>query len=292
MKKGFTLSELLISLTVVGIIVAILTPVAKRLLPNENILRTKKAFHIANVILNDMLNDENCYPKTKDFEILKDDSGNIISDQIYFKDDGTPRFPGLNNPYKYPNCKGWSGSGDEYDSDGNTRIKFDASEGETNAECRAGRKFIEIFMDKLDCTGQMQILNSSNIPAGDAPEATECYKQFFVCRTKDKMTWSFRNSRAGGLYAYVDVNGPEKPNHRDHGSRAKLPMWDFDYNNGAGGMYYVDIILNTEVNSKRPHDADFYDTFRINFDRKTGKIEIYNESAKDAIYNSSEFNRF
>ena len=263
MKKAFSLSELLVALTVVGVIVGILAPVAKRLLPNDNVMRIKKAHHVASVIINDMLHDENCYPDIS-YKIPKNSEGQYVGF-------GSLNPDGLNNPYKYPNCQGWSAVGDEYNADGSIKTRFEGSGADRYAICRRGLKFITLFMDRVGCR------NTKAVPTTKITgEATsdECYGKFYFCETPDKMVWSFRNPKAGALYAYVDVNGPSKPNRRDSGSRNNLPMWDFKQNN----YYFISKGNGTD------HTADKYDTFRIQF-YYDGSIGINNTSATNAIYN-------
>ena len=263
MKKAFSLSELLVALTVVGVIVGILAPVAKRLLPNDNIMRTKKAYHVASVIINDILNDENCYPDIS-YKIPKNSEGQYVGF-------GSLNPDGLNNPYKYPNCQGWSAVGDEYNADGSIKTRFEGSGEDSYALCRRGLKFITLFMDRVGCR------NTKAVPTTKITgEATsdECYGKFYFCETPDKMVWSFRNPKAGSLFAYVDVNGPSKPNRRDSGSRNNLPMWDFKLDN----YYFISKGDGTD------HTADKYDTFRINFNQN-GTVIIGNKSARNAIYN-------
>ena len=43
LKKGFTLAEVMITLTVIGIITAVIIPVAIHSKPDENIMKFKKA---------------------------------------------------------------------------------------------------------------------------------------------------------------------------------------------------------------------------------------------------------
>ncbi len=46
MKKGFTLAEVMITLTVIGIITAVIIPVANNSKPNENVMKFKKAHNV------------------------------------------------------------------------------------------------------------------------------------------------------------------------------------------------------------------------------------------------------
>lgn len=63
LRKAFTLSELLISLGVIGILTAILMPIFFSLAPDQNTLMAKRAFYTTETVVSDLLNDTQCYPK-------------------------------------------------------------------------------------------------------------------------------------------------------------------------------------------------------------------------------------
>lgn len=60
--KGFTLAEVLITLTVIGVLAAILTPVLQNAVPDPNIALFRKAYNIVVTAVTDMINDEESYP--------------------------------------------------------------------------------------------------------------------------------------------------------------------------------------------------------------------------------------
>ena len=64
MKKfrGFTLSELMVALAVIGILVAIVTPAIFKNRPNKNKMMVKKSFYIVEQVVSTMINDDNMYP--------------------------------------------------------------------------------------------------------------------------------------------------------------------------------------------------------------------------------------
>ena len=64
--KGFTLTELMIALTVIGIIVAVVTPAIMRTRPNKNKMMIKKTFYTTENIISNLINDENVYPDMRD----------------------------------------------------------------------------------------------------------------------------------------------------------------------------------------------------------------------------------
>jgi len=61
-KKGFTLTELMISLTVIGIIIAVVTPAIMRTRPNKNKMMIKKAYYTTENIVSNLINDHRLYP--------------------------------------------------------------------------------------------------------------------------------------------------------------------------------------------------------------------------------------
>lgn len=60
--KGFTLTELMIALAVLGILVAVVTPAIMRARPNKNKMMVKKTFYTAENIISSLINDETLYP--------------------------------------------------------------------------------------------------------------------------------------------------------------------------------------------------------------------------------------
>ena len=60
--KGFTLSEVLIALLVLGIIVASSVPVILKLAPNKNVAMMQKAYYMTTDVVNSLINDSYYYP--------------------------------------------------------------------------------------------------------------------------------------------------------------------------------------------------------------------------------------
>ena len=60
--KGFTLTELMVALAVIGIIVAIVTPAIVRMRPNKNKMMVKKTFYTTEQIVSTLINDQRFYP--------------------------------------------------------------------------------------------------------------------------------------------------------------------------------------------------------------------------------------
>lgn len=65
-SKGFTLAEILIAMTVLGIIVAASVPVILNMRPNKNAIMMKKAYYATETIINGLINDSYYYPETDD----------------------------------------------------------------------------------------------------------------------------------------------------------------------------------------------------------------------------------
>ena len=64
--KGFTLSELMVALAVIGIIVAIVTPAIMKTRPNKNKMMVKKSFYTVEQIVSTLVNDESVYPDMRE----------------------------------------------------------------------------------------------------------------------------------------------------------------------------------------------------------------------------------
>ena len=61
MKKSFTLAEIMIALTIIGIITAILLPVAQNSLPNEKVMKFKKANATLARVINELVTSGEYY---------------------------------------------------------------------------------------------------------------------------------------------------------------------------------------------------------------------------------------
>ncbi len=72
-KKAFTLAEIMIVLSVVGILTAILLPVAFQSAPDENALKFKKANSILGTVIREMVNSDKYY-KDGDLGVKADGS--------------------------------------------------------------------------------------------------------------------------------------------------------------------------------------------------------------------------
>ncbi len=64
--KGFTLTELMVALAVIGIIVAVVTPAIMRTRPNKNKMMIKKAYYTTENIVSNLINDTSLYADMRD----------------------------------------------------------------------------------------------------------------------------------------------------------------------------------------------------------------------------------
>lgn len=64
--KGFTLTELMVAMGVIGILVAVVTPAIMKTRPNKNKMMIKKSFYTAEQIVSTLINDESLYPDMKE----------------------------------------------------------------------------------------------------------------------------------------------------------------------------------------------------------------------------------
>ncbi len=97
MKKGFSLSEVLIALVVLSVLIAIVTPVIKRSGPDPKKVMMKKAYAVAETIVNELINDTMIYPDLVNAPVATDrrwgfDDTNAVTVQgVSYS--GTTKFP-------------------------------------------------------------------------------------------------------------------------------------------------------------------------------------------------------
>ena len=60
-KKGFTLAEVMIVLTVIGLLTAILLPVARQSMPDENLMKFKKAHNTLGTVIRELVTSDKYY---------------------------------------------------------------------------------------------------------------------------------------------------------------------------------------------------------------------------------------
>lgn len=173
--KAFTLTELLIALAVLGLLIAILTPIISNLLPDQNALMAKRAYYAAQTLVSDMLNDEACYPDHTQSDYVDPDTGE--SDRRVGFDDG----------YGYADCVKWGGV---------ENVDTVATEGS------AAGKFVALFRNKLDVNPNF------GEEGGPLFETRDGVRWSIADNDLD----TNKNSEDALLRITVDVNGGENPN--------------------------------------------------------------------------------
>ena len=71
--KGFTLAEVMIVLTVIGVLTAILLPVARQSMPDENLMKFKKAHNTLGTVIRELVTSDKYY-KDGDLGVKPDDT--------------------------------------------------------------------------------------------------------------------------------------------------------------------------------------------------------------------------
>lgn len=98
--KGFTLTELMVAMAVVGILVAVVTPAIMRTRPNKNKMMIKKTFYTTEQIVSTLINDERLYPDMSDFcdghELAEGEDPNTLYCAWGFDYDNAATFEGVN----------------------------------------------------------------------------------------------------------------------------------------------------------------------------------------------------
>ncbi len=179
-KTAFTLSELMIALTVLGILCAILLPAIIKTMPNQNKVMMKRAYYTTSNVVSDMINDPSLYP------ILNKAGTRTVgfdnTDQVTY-------------------------GGKTYGSDSTTGSVEDKY-----------TKFIGLFAAHLNIDGEIEdsCTSSSSIsPPSTTTPVSSGYCRIFT--TPDGILWNLQTnytvtSSSAETTIIVDVNGDKKPN--------------------------------------------------------------------------------
>ena len=79
--KAFTLAEIMIVLTIIGILTAILLPIAFHSAPDENVMKFKKGNNTLGTVIRELVNSDKYYA---DGDLGKMPDGNLVSSATYF----------------------------------------------------------------------------------------------------------------------------------------------------------------------------------------------------------------
>ena len=192
MKKAFTLTELLISMAVIGVVCAILVPIVFNIMPNQNALMAKRAFYTAQSIVSELLNDEACYPdKTK---------GSAGINRAT-----TVRRVGFDDGFGYSGCEKWGGS--------------TATSNTITTEGSPNEKFVRLFANLMNRSSDT--IGSKKEDENNSDKITS-----YNFTTKDGIDWEINVKESGfddwlntaedadpeDSYVYIiaDVNGAAK----------------------------------------------------------------------------------
>lgn len=188
--KGFTLTELMVAMGVIGILVAVVTPAIMKTRPNKNKMMIKKSFYTAEQIVSTLINDERLYPDMKD----------ICDRGVVEGEDPT---------------KVYCAFGFDYDNS----VRY---EGETYA---GNTKFADLFASRLNVKTEDETNHIYYTTDGIKWDLSQTVGAW----TKGQDTpgkFGDQTNAAGVGKITVDVNGDEAPNCRE--SNENCSADDFD----------------------------------------------------------------
>ena len=188
--KGFTLTELMVAMGVIGILVAVVTPAIMKTRPNKNKMMIKKSFYTAEQIVSTLINDERLYPDMKE----------ICDRGVVEGEDPT---------------KVYCAFGFEYDNS----VRY---EGETYA---GNTKFADLFASRLNVKTEDETNHIYYTTDGIKWDLSGTVGAW----TKGQDTpgkFGNQTNAAGVGKITVDVNGDEAPNCRE--SNENCSAYDFD----------------------------------------------------------------
>lgn len=188
--KGFTLTELMVAMGVIGILVAVVTPAIMKTRPNKNKMMIKKSFYTAEQIVSTLINDERLYPDMKE----------ICDRGVVEGEDPT---------------KVYCAFGFDYDNS----VRY---EGETYA---GNTKFADLFASRLNVKTEDETNHIYYTTDGIKWDLSQTVGAW----TKGQDTpgkFGNQTNAAGVGKITVDVNGEEAPNCRE--SNENCSADDFD----------------------------------------------------------------
>lgn len=188
--KGFTLTELMVAMGVIGILVAVVTPAIMKTRPNKNKMMIKKSFYTAEQIVSTLINDERLYPDMKE----------ICDRGVVEGEDPT---------------KVYCAFGFDYDNS----VRY---EGETYA---GNTKFADLFASRLNVKTEDETNHIYYTTDGIKWDLSQTIGAW----TKGQDTpgkFGDQTNAAGVGKITVDVNGDEAPNCRE--SNENCSADDFD----------------------------------------------------------------
>ena len=170
MKKGFTLTELLIALGVIGVLAAVLMPVVHSIIPNQNVMMAKRAFYTVQTAVSDLINDSACYPDKTQAP-------------------GSERRVGFDDGYGYENCL-WG---------------RDLVTSSIETEGEASSKFATLFYEKIGANDDRTEIKGDT----DSIYVSTKDGMRWNLKGHSYALDSHKQLTDGGFYVVVDVNGSE-----------------------------------------------------------------------------------
>lgn len=189
--KGFTLSEIMVALAVIGVLAAVVTPVIVQTKPNKNKMMVKKSFYTTEQIVSSLINDEQLYPD------MRENCDNGVDDT----------------------ADAYCAWGFDYDN----AVKYEGM------EYKGAYKFAGLFKEKLNVA--QDIASSKDESSGpDSSDFYPIFYTTDGIKwdlTSTKSAWTSKQSKVGtfgnqtnaaGIGSIlIDVNGDAAPNCRQNG---------------------------------------------------------------------------
>ncbi len=211
-KTAFTLSELMIALTVLGLLCAALLPAIVRTMPNQNKVMIKRAYYTTANIVSDMINDPNLYPPIDSNGFSKVGFDNM--DEVTY---GGETYGGaITNDGKGAFAKFISLFAAHLNIDGEIEDSCPSSSGGSGSD------------DSYECEDLEDCPPIPSLPGGSSG-----WKYCRLFKTPDGIHWDLRTIHQVETFTTkttigIDVNGNKKPNCMQGDDSCKTRTSNFD----------------------------------------------------------------
>ena len=216
-KLGFTLSEMLIALVIIGALGVVLAPIITRMMPDQNKVMIKRSYYVITNTVKAMIDDDNLYSP-----FGAAGTGN----------ETTPVFK--DRPFANTNAVNYNGK----DFSGTS-------------------KFRGLFMEKIGAKSITNSTYSAKFKSSSASGEVSVSGEGTRGTTKDGIRWTLIDDSTGNVAAYirVDVNGNRNPNCYEGQSSCSSRTKDFDeytvavYNSGKIKVSVSDVWVQDVIDS-------------------------------------------
>lgn len=222
MKKGFTMSELMIAMAVLGILLAMVIPTLVNTRPDEFKMLTKKAYYVTEQVVSSLINDPVLYP----------------DNTMYCNTADIPT--GEQCTYGFEDTSKVQYNGEDFGDD---------TAGTDDAKKKFARLFAEQLnvVDKVDETGKYIITTSDGMTFDFSTDTNSPVKTPWTVGVAPKT--NYRN-------IIIDVNGDKAPNCLETDTNCSRPdqFRIVIYSNGRIHIHEDDeiaiknVMLDTKVN--------------------------------------------